>query len=362
MGGLGGVTQPDHSDLTSHLGPLLVTGGAGFIGTHFCRRLQAAGRPYVVLDLHEPAPDLRPTRVVIGDVRNPRAVDLAMDGCTEVLHLAAAHHDSGIAEETYFAVNVDGTENVLSAMKRYGVGRICFFSSAAIYGETVDPATETTTPRPTSPYGKSKLQSEQLLVDAAHHDDLSVLVIRPSVTFGEGNFANMYALIQQIANRRYIHVGPSQNRKSLSYVRNLVDFVWWVWPLHREGFDVYNWVESPDLTSRQIASLLADFAGVRLPSFGIPLWLALVAAMPFELSSRMLGVRTAISRTRVRKLVVDQTQFDSSKARERGFSAPVSLEDGLRAMVVWCRSLSGGTSPASHIPPFEIQYDVSVRS
>lgn len=341
--------------------PLLVTGGAGFIGTHVCRRLQEEGRPYVILDLHEPPPDLTPAKLVLGDVRNPLAVEVAIQGCHAVLHLAAAHHDSGIDERTYFAVNEFGTENIVAAMHSHGIKKICFFSSAAVYGISPVPACEDTPPAPLSAYGRSKLAGEHILERAVSTHGISALVVRPSVTFGEGNYANMYALIKQIESGRYAHVGESKNYKSLSYVDNLVDLIWWAWSRHRSGFDLVNWVESPDLTSRQIAEIIADQLGARLPRFSIPLGVALAAALPFEIANEVFGFKTSISRMRIRKLAVEQTMFDSGKIRALGFKGRTNLETGLRSMVSWYQSIPKGTEPVRRIPPFDPVTSIQVR-
>ncbi|WP_337171452.1 NAD(P)-dependent oxidoreductase [Gemmatimonas aurantiaca] len=333
------------------LEPLLVTGGSGFIGTHVCRQLESQGRPYVILDLHHPDSDLSPSRVVIGDVRNRAAVVAAMQGCSEVLHLAAAHHDSGIDKETYFAVNKLGTENVVEVMMESGVKRICFYSSAAVYTPAKIPATEDSLLRPTNSYGASKLAAEAVLRSYADAKGLSALIIRPSVTFGEGNYANMFSLIRQVHRRRYMHVGRSENRKSLSYVANLVDFTFWAWARHVDGVDVFNWVEAPDLTSREIVEVVASELGSPVSRVAIPLSLALAAAFPIELLASIAGVDTPVNRMRIRKLVVDQTQFSAEKARNAGFKPRVSLESGLRNMVKWYLSLPQATPPIRRLPP-----------
>lgn len=331
--------------------PILVTGGSGFIGTHFCRRFEEEGRPYVILDLHKPAADLSPERIVLGDIRCREAVDVAMTGCDEVLHLAAAHHDSGIAEETYFDVNERGTATLAASMEAHGVRKICFYSSAAVYGHASAPSTELSPLVPIGAYGSSKLAGERVLEACARRAGFSVLIVRPSITFGELNFANMFSLIRQIAGRRYWHVGRSSNRKSLSYVSNLVDFTLWAADRHQGEVDVFNWVEAPDLTSREIVDVLSEALGVRVPGVSIPLSVALLGAIPFEVLTAITGYRTPINRMRIRKLVVDQTLFDASKARSCGFTPRFTLDGGLRSMVQWYRTLPQGVEPIRRIPP-----------
>ena len=340
--------------------PILITGGSGFIGSHFCRTFDALGQRYVILDLHAPDASSRPVRFVRGDIRNRAAIERALEGCGAVLHLAAAHHDSGIDTETYYGVNRDATALLVQCMREHAVRSLCFYSSVAVYGSSPVSCTETTPTNPDSPYGASKLAAEAVVASAIHDGDLAALIIRPTVTFGPGNFANMYSLIEQIARRRYVHVGPSANRKSLSYVENIVDFTLWAWSRMREPLEVYNWVESPDLTSREIANHIASALAVRLPRVGIPVRLALLACLPLELASRMLGREATVSRMRIRKLAVSETVFSSEKARRLGFSPRVHLDVGIRNMVDWQRGLPR-RERIRRIAPAEPVQDVEVH-
>ena len=151
--------------------PVLVTGGAGFIGSHAVEALLADGESVRVLDnfttgrranLAGLAGDLR---VIEGDVRDRDAVARAAAGCGRVLHLAAiasvtrSFDDPAETE----AVNVGGTANVLDAARNAGARRLVLASSCAVYGTTdALPVSEAAAPHPESPYAQSKLDGEAL--------------------------------------------------------------------------------------------------------------------------------------------------------------------------------------------------------
>jgi nucleoside-diphosphate-sugar epimerase len=336
---------------------VLVTGGTGFIGRYLCERLVAAGSAVTILDLHAPAAGTPPGRVILGDVRDPATVAAALEGCTAVFHLAAAHHDYGIAHETYFSVNEGSTRVLTEAMDAAGVRELCFYSSVAIFGDAPEPHHEDGPTRPTHPYGASKLAGERVLQAwAARGDGRRVLVVRPTITFGPGNVANMYSLIRQIHSRLFVQVGRGDNVKSLSYVENLVDATMHLWALPSgPAFDAYHWVEKPDLTSREIVDAIRDALG-RAPSrVALPLGAALALALPFDVAARLLGRHFPISRARVRKLAGDRTQFEADKVRATGFTPAVSLVEGIRRMVAWY--LAGGRdAPVSHrLPPADVR-------
>jgi nucleoside-diphosphate-sugar epimerase len=344
--------------------PVLVTGGAGFIGAYLCERLAARGHPITVLDLAPPAAGAPVARAVVGDVRDPATVRDALAGCEAVFHLAAAHHDYGIAERTYFDVNEGGARVLCAAVDAAGVREVCFYSSVAVFGDAPAPHHERAPTAPTHPYGASKLAGERVFAEwAGRGEGRRVLVIRPTITFGPGNVANMYALIRQIRSRLFARVGPGSNVKSLSYVENLVDATLYLWNLpDRPAYDTYHWVEKPDWTSRQIVDGIRAALGRGPSRAGIPLPLALALATPFDLLARLTGRHFPISRARVRKLAGDHTQFEADKARAAGFTPAVTLDEGVRRMVAWFLH-EGRHAPAVHrLPPAAVVRPVSVQA
>jgi UDP-N-acetylglucosamine/UDP-N-acetyl-alpha-D-glucosaminouronate 4-epimerase len=147
---------------------VLVTGGAGFIGSHVVDRLLAAGREVRVLDnlssgRRENLAGAPEAELVEGDVRDREAVAGAMAGCEAVVHLAAlVSVPESIADPLgSHAINVGGTLNVLLEAHAAGARRVVFASSAAVYGPDVAlPAREDSAPAPISPYGADKLAAE----------------------------------------------------------------------------------------------------------------------------------------------------------------------------------------------------------
>jgi nucleoside-diphosphate-sugar epimerase len=354
-----GVVPPDGAPGSAQAAPLrpgapvLVTGGAGFIGGYLCARLAARGHPVTVLDLARPAPGAPVARALVGDVRDPSAVGAALAGCEAVFHLAAAHHDYGIDERTYFAVNEGGARVLCAAMDAAGVREACFYSSVAVFGDAPAPHHEEAPTAPAHPYGASKLAGERVFAEwAARGAGRRALVVRPTITFGPGNVANMYALIRQIRSRLFARVGPGTNVKSLSYVENLVDATLFLWDRPgRPAFDVYHWVEKPDWTSRQIVDAIRAALGRGPARFGVPLPLALALAAPFDLLARATGRHFPVSRARVRKLAGDHTQFEADKARAAGFTPAVTLEEGVRRMVAWFVAEGRHVRAVHRLPP-----------
>lgn len=174
--------------------PVLVTGGAGFIGSHLVDALVARGERVVVLDnMHRGqadfiAPHLASGDVTLmqGDIRSDDDVAAAMSGARVVYHLAAQSNVLGAMQDgSYsFTTNVIGTHNVLRAAVEGGVERVVFASSREVYGDAERvPVRETDAIAPKNPYGASKVAGEAYCRAMRYSQGLDVAILR---------FANVY--------------------------------------------------------------------------------------------------------------------------------------------------------------------------
>ena len=183
--------------------------------------------------------------------------------------------------------------------------------------------------------------------------------MRPAVVFGPRNYANLYKLIRQIDHRRFLPVGPGTNRKSMCYVANVVDAIGYLWSapsrLPTGEPEVYNYVDKPDLASRETVSLVYQSLGRREPRARLPLAPVLLAAKPFDLVGKATGKDLPITSARVHKLSEAETAFAADRVREVGFTPSVSLPGGIDAMVDWYRREGSHATPVVHIPPVDVQ-------
>ncbi len=149
---------------------LLVTGGAGFIGSHVVERLIADGDAVRVLDNLSTGKraNLPPTGIefVQGDIRDRAVVDGALRSVDAIVHLAAVASVQASVDDPVgtHATNLVGTLHLLEAARAQGVRRLVYASSAAVYGDTASvPVSETSTLAPLSPYAADKLAGEHYL-------------------------------------------------------------------------------------------------------------------------------------------------------------------------------------------------------
>lgn len=331
---------------------VLVTGGGGFIGTHWCSVLAERGDTGIVVDCNpQRAPLPSGWRYVRGDVRDQELLDELCASVDRVVHLAAAHHDAGIAPSTYSDVNVRGTACVLAAMDRHGVTDLVFTSTVAVYGDALG-GTESTVPQPTSPYGKTKLEAEQLIERwAAQADNRSAVILRPAVVIGVGHFANMYSLMKQMDSGLFVHVGAGRNVKSLSSVRTVVGAGEWLRTHKTARVRALNIVSEPQLSSTQIINEIARAFKIRPPRLTIPLGVAVGTAGLVESTFKALGRSTNISPARVRKLFSAETRFEPAQLAATGFKSADTTVAALHEMASWFLSTGRTAVREQRLPP-----------
>ncbi|TDI28640.1 MAG: SDR family oxidoreductase [Acidobacteria bacterium] len=218
----------------------LITGGAGFIGSHLVRSLLDEGARVRVLDnfltgKRENLADLtgNPSLVVMeGDVRDFAQVEEAMRGVAYVLHQAALPSvPRSVADPvTSMAIGVDGTLTVLRAAKAAGVKRVVYASSSSIYGDTPTlPKIESMIPTPLSPYAVSKLTGEHLCAVFSHLHGLPTVALRYFNVFGSRQDpASDYAAVvpkfatAALAGKSALIYGDGGQTRDFTFIDNVV--------------------------------------------------------------------------------------------------------------------------------------------
>ncbi len=216
---------------------VLITGGAGFIGSHFIRGWLAARPEDTVVDLdlltyagsRERLADverLPSYRFVHGDICDARVVRQAMDGCDTVVHFAAETHvDRSITDAAPFVrTNVEGTLMVLEASRAAGVTRLIHISTDEVYGPVATGAVdERAALSPSSPYAASKAAADLLVQASWETYGLPALIVRPTNIFGPWQLPEKFIplCITNCRDGRPVPIyGDGQQRRSWLFVRD----------------------------------------------------------------------------------------------------------------------------------------------
>lgn len=311
----------------------LMPGASGFIGSHFHDVID--NRMIVNLDLVKPKWDQK-SIYEKGDIRSPESVEdiLSKHKCDAIINLAAEHKDFGLAREDYFRTNELGTQVLCDAATKHGINTFVFYSSVAVYGNNQEPSTVNMHPDPNLPYGASKLAGEKVLKKwAAEDSQRKVLIMRPALVYGERNVANMYRLIDQINKGRYFHIGKGDNVKSVAYVKNIVQATLYLLDSLKPGVNIYNYSDSPQLTSRQIAETIATALKKKNP-ITLPYPLVTAMGLPFDLAIKVTGKDLPISTSRIKKFCTE-TYHKAEKMATQDFKPTFTNVEGLQNMVAW---------------------------
>jgi GlcNAc-P-P-Und epimerase len=307
------------------LSKVTVIGGSGFVGTNLCKKLAEQNVAFEIIDLKQ---SVRfPSKCKLGDVRDIDSLRKTVTGDI-ILNLAAVHRDDVRDKNEYYRTNVEGAGNVAKISSEKGIKKIVFTSSVAVYGFATADTDEHGEINPFNEYGKTKYLAELKLRDWEAASGNKLIIVRPTVIFGEGNRGNVYNLLSQISSGKFLMVGSGNNCKSMAYVENVVSFIEKCLETDKK-FAVYNYVDTPDMNMnslvRQVRSVLKgkDSIGPRIPqSLGILLgYLA-------DGVTRISGKNLPISSIRVKKFCAS-TSFKSAKESLDGFKPPFTLQEGI---------------------------------
>jgi UDP-glucose 4-epimerase len=260
----------------------LVTGGAGFIGSHLVDRLLAQGRSVRVLDnfsigrrvnlkQHDDNPRLQ---IIEGDVADPSAVASATAGVDRVFHLAArADIVPSIQEpEAYFRANVDGTFCLLQAARRLPVRRFAYVASSSCYGIPHDyPTAETAPADPRYPYALTKYLGEQLVMHWAQVYGLPAVSVRLFNVYGprartSGAYGAVFGvfLAQLLAKEPLTIVGDGEQTRDFIFVSDVADALITVADSDRAG-EIYNVGTGRPVSVNELVRLLGSPPSVHIP-------------------------------------------------------------------------------------------------
>ena len=273
-----------------------------------------------------------PNKSKIADIRNPNSLRQSITGDI-IVHLAAIHTDDIREKRIYFETNVEGTKNILKVCDEKKIQSVIFTSSVAVYGFAHSNADETSQTNPFNYYGESKLEAEKLLRDWYEKSNLTknLIIIRPTVIFGENNRGNLFKLMQSIYLKKFIMIGSGNNIKSIGYVKNLVDFI--IYSLNMKKFSLFNYIDKPDLTVLELTKTITlNFNYKFRPFFTIPYFIAYAVLVFLEPFANLIKLRLPISLIRLRKFC-STTQFSSDKVLQTSFKPKYTIEQGIEKTI-----------------------------
>ncbi len=326
----------------------LVTGGAGFIGSHLVRELLRTGYTVRVLDLPSANRDnLKGLDIEFcgGDLTKPAEVEAACDGMDAVFHLAALVIDWG-EWEAFDRINVQGTINVLESAKLCGVSRVVVMSSLAVHPYSGWRGADENTPREHggNPYRRSKMLAEDECAAAAK-GGLGVTVIRPGVfPFGERDRTSFLPLADALLKGLYVHVNGGRALLTTAYAGNLAAGMVQAARSERAAGGIYILGDAEPVSWRDLMDRIAIRIGAKPPRMSVPGGPAADLARAIEWAWPKLGRRDVPLITTYRASVPRRDLwFVSDKARrDFGYAPSTGLNEALDRTAAWWRTTRDG--------------------
>ncbi len=309
-----------------------VIGGAGFVGTRLVNRLKEKKELKISIidkNISKKFPDLS----LNCDIRNVAGLKNFIPNRSILINLAAEHRDDVRPLSLYAEVNVAGAKNICTVANQKNIETIIFTSSVAVYGFASIGTDEAGKIAPFNDYGRTKYEAEQIFKawQAEAPDIRTLVIIRPTVIFGEQNRGNVYNLLRQISSGKFVMVGHGDNRKSMAYVENIAAFIEYSMSF-TPGVHIYNFVDKPDFTMNSLVAIVSRIVGrTDKVSFRLPFFMGFLIGKSFDLVAAITGKSFAISAIRVKKFCsnsVYNTAIDST-----GFVSPVPLDQALAETV-----------------------------
>jgi len=304
-----------------------IIGGSGFIGTRLASRLSDGNYSFNIID--KVISQSFPTLTRRADVRSLDDLNGVISDSSILINLAAEHRDDVSPLSLYDDVNVQGAINICAVANSKNITKIIFTSSVAVYGFAPLNTGEDGEISPFNDYGRTKYEAEVIFRKWQIEDfaNRTLVIIRPTVVFGEKNRGNVYNLLSQMCKKQFVMVGNGENRKSMAYVENIAAFIEYSLRAN-PGVHTYNYVDKPDFTMNNLVSHVQNLLG-KSPNTNIriPYFLGIVIGKCFDMASTIFNIKFVISGIRVKKFCSNSVY--ATNVDNTGFIRPVTLLDAI---------------------------------
>jgi len=315
---------------------VLVTGANGFVGRQLSMELAAAGwhvRAAVRRPFRPQSSALPYEEHLVGAIGRDTDWSVALSGVEAVVHLAGLSIIRDACAESAVAafrdVNVDGTRRLARACLQNGVRRILFLSSIRAVGERTEtgrPFSEGSPCRPRDPYGISKCEAEETLLEELRLGSVETVILRPPLIYGPGVGANFLRLMRAVDQRIPLPLGRVRNRRSLIYIRNLTSGVITCLSHPLAAGEVFHIADAECLSTAGLLNSLGEALGRRVILPPVPI-------CGLRAAGRLTGKAGEVGR------LVDSLETTIDKIRERlGWTPPFAMREGLEAAASWYRA------------------------
>mgnify|MGYP000327232155 FL=1 len=303
---------------------ILLTGATGFVGSRLADLLLHRTSHQLTSAVRRQGTVVCGQEVVVDSLNADTDWSKALLSQEVVIHAAArAHVMSDQASdpiEEYRKVNVEGTLNLARQSVESGVKRFVYISSIKVNGEQTAPGrpfTERDALAPSDPYGVSKMEAEEGLMELARNTELEVVIVRPPLVYGPGAKGNFASMLNLVTRQLPLPLGSVNNKRSLVALDNLVDLIITCVEHPAAANQVFLVSDGQDVSTTELFRAVARAMGKSSRLLPIP-------ASVLVIGAAVLGKKAVAQR------LLGSLQVDISKARDLlDWEPPLTLEEGL---------------------------------
>jgi nucleoside-diphosphate-sugar epimerase len=295
-------------------------------------RLERSSQNSITIQDKEPSA-YYPKIAQLCDVRSLDQLRSSLNSDSVIVNLAAEHRDDVKPTSLYYDVNVEGAKNICTVACEKNIQTIIFTSTVAVYGFAPIGTDEFGAILPFNEYGRSKYEAERIFKEwqAEEPSMRSLVIIRPTVVFGEQNRGNVYNLLRQIASGRFVMVGNGENRKSMAYVENIAAFIEFSMNLG-PGVHTYNYIDKPDYSMNILVTSVKRIMGKPASvGFRLPYVMGYIIGKGFDIVAMLTGKQFSVSSIRVKKFCANSVY--NTAIDKTGFIPPVTLDQALERTI-----------------------------
>lgn len=296
----------------------LVTGAAGFVGNHLVRHLKSEGiRVRAMVRKPDQAAALKnlADEVVLADLQDQESLPAAVEGCAGIYHIAAVFRQEGIPDETFRAINADGVRHMIDAAAAAGVPRFVHCSTNGVHSDIDHPPADENYPfNPGDIYQQTKLEGEQIAMEAFRDEVIKGVILRPTMIYGPGDQRTL-KLFRMIARRRFFYVGPGEALTHWVDVRDLACAFQLAMEANDLNAEVFLIGGERYMTLKENTREIASQLGVPEPRLHLPIRPMMALAHLTEIVCKPLGIEPPLFRRRVAFFIKNRA-YDISKSRE----------------------------------------------
>jgi nucleoside-diphosphate-sugar epimerase len=320
---------------------VLVTGGTGFVGRHLVRALIEKGSFVRMLVRKtsniEEFKDID-IELIQGEITNRNSLHGIARDIDIVYHLAAMGHVSAISKTAYqkfFEVNVNGTQNLAEECCHEQVGKFIHFSSTAAMGLIKKPLVdETVACQPSTPYQRSKYESEEIVKRYFKERGLAGLILRPCMIYGVGGGGEFLKWGRLIKKGFFPKIGRGRNLTPLVHVKDVVQAAVKAGDKGKPG-GTYLITSSQSFELDEIRGLIAKHLGVDKPYMYVSYHVAKIGAYWLEMLAKLFKFTPVVTSRNIESTVTERVFSISKATDELGYVPKVDLEYGIEETITW---------------------------